>query len=259
MTKHILFIIHQYVDANNFEKIVLANTEKEAQDILEKAHGCANKLKVKLQTLGMQYGLLKMNEGKSVADYFTRLLTVTNYMKTNGEQLTTLMIVEIKAMRTLTPRFDDILVAIEQAKDLEEMQVQELQGALEAQEIRMDERNIERFNTEQALQAQASKKNDGGSNKNKKGKGKQRNNKWTNTRVGQSSAMDQNHNESKINRNGCHDRYSMKNFNKKGIQCYNCQKWGHFGDECRSKRLQDKKNEAHNLHMMKILIQNMSC
>ena len=93
-------------------------------------------------------------------------------MKTNGEQLTTLMIVEIKAMRTLTPRFDDILVAIEQAKDLEEMQVQELQGALEAQEIRMDERNIERFNTEQALQAQASKKNDGGSNKNKKGKGK---------------------------------------------------------------------------------------
>ena len=53
--------------------------------------------------------------------------------------------------------------------------------------------------------------------------------------------MDQNHNESKINRNGCHDRYSMKNFNKKGIQCYNCQKWGHFGDECRSKRLQDKK------------------
>lgn len=113
-----------------------------------------------------------MNEGKSVADYFTRLLTVTNYMKTNGEQLTTLMIVEIKAMRTLTPRFDDILVAIEQAKDLEEMQVQELQGALEAQEIRMDERNIERFNTEQALQAQASKKNDGGSNKNKKGKGK---------------------------------------------------------------------------------------
>lgn len=25
-----LFIIHQYVDANNFEKIVLANTEKEA-------------------------------------------------------------------------------------------------------------------------------------------------------------------------------------------------------------------------------------
>lgn len=41
-----LLIIHQCIDANNFEKIVLANTTKVTLDILQRAHGGANKLKM---------------------------------------------------------------------------------------------------------------------------------------------------------------------------------------------------------------------
>ena len=81
-----LFIIHQCVDIDNFEKIVSTNTAKEAWDILEKAHGGADKLKkVKLQTLRRQYELLQMNEAESVVEYFTKLLTITNQIKTIGE------------------------------------------------------------------------------------------------------------------------------------------------------------------------------
>ena len=35
-----------------------------------------------------------------------------------------------------------------------------------------------------------------------------------------------------------------KKFNKKGIQCYNCQKWGHFADECINKRVPRNADEA---------------
>ncbi|XP_073225729.1 uncharacterized protein [Cicer arietinum] len=35
-----------------------------------------------------------------------------------------------------------------------------------------------------------------------------------------------------------------KKFNKKGIQCYNHKKWGHFVDECRSKNVQREDGEA---------------
>ena len=125
-----------------------------------------------------------MNEAESVVEYFTKLLTITNQIKTIGE-----------------------------------IQVKELQGSLEEQEMRMNERS----NIEQALKAQTSRKNDGGSSKNKKGKGKWMSNKWQNTGAEQRSATDQNHNESKNNKNGSHDKYCKKKFNK-GIQCYNCQK-----------------------------------
>lgn len=132
-----LFIIHQCVDPDNFEKIVSVSTAKEAWDILDKYYAGADKLKkVKLQTLRRQYELLQMNDQESVAEFFIRLLSVTNQMKSCGEQLTNLMIVE-KVMRTLTPRFDHIVVAIEESKDMAEIKVEELQASLEAHEIRL--------------------------------------------------------------------------------------------------------------------------
>ncbi|KHN35419.1 hypothetical protein glysoja_047225, partial [Glycine soja] len=44
-----------------------------------------------------------------------------------------------KILRTLTPRFNHIVVTIEQGTNLEGMKVEELQGILEAQEMRLNE------------------------------------------------------------------------------------------------------------------------
>ena len=60
-----LFILHQSVDAANFEKIEMAKTSKEASDILEKSHDRATKIKkIKLQTLRRQYELLYLERLK---------------------------------------------------------------------------------------------------------------------------------------------------------------------------------------------------
>nr|KYP69347.1 hypothetical protein KK1_008536 [Cajanus cajan] len=114
-----LFIIHQCVDMGNFEKISNVTTAKEAWEILERAHAGNDKLKkVRLQTLRRQYELLQMEGNEVVGAYFTRVLSLTNLMKSYGERISSQMIVE-KVLRSLSPRFDHIVVAIEESKNLE--------------------------------------------------------------------------------------------------------------------------------------------
>ncbi|KAK2422184.1 hypothetical protein QL285_032738 [Trifolium repens] len=100
-----------------------------------------------------------MSDQESVAEFFTRLVTLTNQMKVCGETVSDVVKIE-KVLRTLTPNFDRIVVAIEESKDHEQMKLEELQGSLEVHELRVKQRSFDK-NTEQALkafQAQAAKK-----------------------------------------------------------------------------------------------------
>ncbi|KHN17115.1 hypothetical protein glysoja_011589, partial [Glycine soja] len=88
-------------------------------------------------------------------------------MKTCGESLSDQMILE-KILRTLSPRFDHIVVAVEESKDLERLKIEELQNSLEAHEQRLIERANSR-DLKQAMQVQFTK-NDENKKKWKKGK-----------------------------------------------------------------------------------------
>jgi hypothetical protein len=48
---------------------------------------------------------------ESVAEFFTRLVTLTNQMKACGEIVSDVMQIE-KVLRTMIPKFDHIMVAI---------------------------------------------------------------------------------------------------------------------------------------------------
>ena len=63
-------------------------------------------------------------------------------MKSCGETLSEQVIIE-KVLRSLTPRFDYIVIAIEHSKDTRTMRIEELQSSLEAQELRLTERKSE--------------------------------------------------------------------------------------------------------------------
>ena len=100
-----LFIIHQCVDADNFQKIRSADTAKKAWDTLEKSYAGDSKLKkVKLQTLRRQYELLQMSDQESIGEFFSRILAITNQMNAYGDKQSDLGIID-KVLRTLTPRF----------------------------------------------------------------------------------------------------------------------------------------------------------
>ncbi|GAU43866.1 hypothetical protein TSUD_179610 [Trifolium subterraneum] len=136
-----LFLIHQCVDSKVFGKIADATISKDAWDILQKSYGGDAKVKkVKLQALKRQFELLEMKNDEAVAEYFTRVETLTNKMKNCGSTLSEEEMVE-KVLRTLTHKFDHIVVTIEQTKDSSEIKMEDLQSTLEAHELKHGERN----------------------------------------------------------------------------------------------------------------------
>ena len=94
-------------------------------------------------------------------------------MKACDEAMVDSKIVE-KVLRTLTPNFDHIVVAIEESKDIENMKVEELQNSLEAHEQRVLERKNNNKVAEQALQAKTNHKSRGHGGWTKRGRGRQR-------------------------------------------------------------------------------------
>jgi hypothetical protein len=63
-----------------------------------------------------------MNEGETVAYFFSRLVSLTNQMKSCGEIISDLQKVE-KVLRALTANFDYIVVTIDESKNLAEYEV----------------------------------------------------------------------------------------------------------------------------------------
>ncbi|GKC43682.1 hypothetical protein Tco_1061404, partial [Tanacetum coccineum] len=86
--KTALYLLFQSVDESGFEKIVGASTAKQAWDMLEKVYKGANRVKqVRLETLNGELEAMKMKEAEGVSDYITRVQTVVNQLKRNGENL----------------------------------------------------------------------------------------------------------------------------------------------------------------------------
>jgi len=89
-----------------------------------------------------------------MAEYFNKLQLLANSMRAYGETITDQQMVE-KVLQTLSTKFYYVVAAIEQCKDIEQMKVEDLQGKLEAYELKMINKNAKKASEEQALQLQA--------------------------------------------------------------------------------------------------------
>ena len=94
---------------------------------------------VRLQTHKRTYELLQMEHNESTTGFFAKVIKLVNQIRVCGEVLTSRP-VNGKILRSLAPKFDHVIVAIEEATDLSKLTKEELQGTLESHEQRMVER-----------------------------------------------------------------------------------------------------------------------
>ncbi|XP_017416383.1 uncharacterized protein LOC108327161 [Vigna angularis] len=152
-----------------FQKMSKAVTTKEIWEILQDGYGTAGNIKkIKLQSLWRQYELLSMGEQETIEGYISRIQVIVNAMCACDKIVKDKKIVH-KILRTLTPQYNHIIVAIEESRDLEKMKVEELQNSLEAHEQQLMERKAaERDtvqNTNKALQVKIYKNRGNGRNR----------------------------------------------------------------------------------------------
>jgi len=112
---------------------------------------------MRLQTLRGELKAIKINDSENVSSYIARVQMVVNQLKRNGETLTDARVME-KILRSLTNDFKNVVCAIEESRNLEEMTSNDLAGSLEAHEQRKKKNKQEVL--EEALQTKMTIKED---------------------------------------------------------------------------------------------------
>ncbi|XP_076905756.1 uncharacterized protein LOC143561608 [Bidens hawaiensis] len=131
---HVKHYLYQAFDRVTFEQILDRRTSKSIWDTMkQKYEGNARVRRSMLQKLHRDFEILEMKATESITEYFGRVLTVANQMRSNEETMTDQKIVE-KILRTLTEKYMFVVVSIEESKNTETMTVDELQSSLLMQE-----------------------------------------------------------------------------------------------------------------------------
>ncbi|RDY04651.1 hypothetical protein CR513_11615, partial [Mucuna pruriens] len=186
--------------------------------------------KVRLQTLRGEFESLRMKESESISDFGNRMMMVVNQMKCSCGR---------KYFCSLTIKFDFVVCAIEESKNLESMTVDQLMDSLQAYEERFKRRHEEPL--EQVLNAKASLKKNGGEkyqrgrghghSQGRGGRGGSRNHdNFYNTE--RSYQPTKGHGRGRGR--GNFGRTNERRYDKSNVECYNCHKYGHFSWECRT-------------------------
>ncbi|KAL6191797.1 hypothetical protein ACLB2K_038186 [Fragaria x ananassa] len=123
--------LFQAIDRTILDTILQNDTAKQIWDSMKKKYeGNARVKHFQLQALRREFETLEMKVGESVTDYFSRVMSIVNRMRTHGQQMDDTTVVD-KILRSLTEKFNYIAYSIEESKNIDEMSVDELQKVAE--------------------------------------------------------------------------------------------------------------------------------
>ena len=131
------------LDANEFNRISACESAKEMWDKLEVTYEGTNQVKEsKISRLVHEYELFCMKPEESISEMFTRFTIIINSLKALGKCYTNVENVR-KILRSLPKHWDAKVTAIEEAKDLTKVSLDELLGSLMTHEIMLKGREEE--------------------------------------------------------------------------------------------------------------------
>ncbi|GAU38940.1 hypothetical protein TSUD_372690, partial [Trifolium subterraneum] len=191
---------------------------------------------------------LKMKEDESVHDFYMNVMDFANSFDDLGEKMSDEKIVR-KILRSLTKKFDMKVIAMEEAQDISTMRVDELIGSLQTYESSVNER-IERKNKSIALVSNTAEEDE--EDEQDSGEsfseaivmlGRQFNKVMR--KVDKNSWKGAKNNASDIMRSIDVQKRSKgdeKPTVNKGIQCHECEGYGHIRTECGTYLRKQKKS-----------------
>ena len=102
-----------------------------------KYQGSTRVKRAQLQAVRRDFEILQMQKEETVNDYIGKVMSLASKMRMHGDSITDVAVAE-KILRSLTPKYDDIVCSIEEANNVEEMQIDELQSSLLVHEQRLN-------------------------------------------------------------------------------------------------------------------------
>jgi len=183
----------------------------------------------KLQMLRRDFETLSMKESDTIDSFFTQVIGLITQMRSHGEILEERGLVN-KILRCLPSRFEAIVVAIEETKDLSQFTVDELSASLMSHEHRLSRGTDSYF--QQVFKTQISfgqGKDRGKANNRGRGRSQNKGKIFPARTSGRSFNQNQHEGSSKQQAHG-------QRYDKSQVQCHYCKKYGHYANECRKKQ-----------------------
>ncbi|GKV46223.1 hypothetical protein SLEP1_g53222 [Rubroshorea leprosula] len=226
------------LNPTEFHRVSECDTAKEMWDMLEVTHeGTSQAKESKINRLIYMYELFKMKPEESIQDMYTRLNDIVTNLKALGKVYLSQEVVR-KVLRSLPKNWEAKLTTIEESKDLNTLKLEDLIGKLMTYEIEVQVDGgvevVEKKKKNVAFKAsnQKEESEDDASN-------------------------DESSNEEDITKLISKEvkRFMKKNIKsklakrdegestKRSVKCYECNKMGHYRNECPKLKKGERKNK----------------